>query len=136
DDATMRLVEMQLHESEERFRLAVEAVEDYAIVQLDADGRVNSWNRGAERITGYTADDVIGEHVSMFYTPGAREADLPQRMLSIAASQGRYLVEGWRMRKDGSRFWSSVVVTAMHDENRQLRGYLKITRDMTERKRL
>jgi PAS domain S-box-containing protein len=131
-----RLVESRLHESEERFRLAVEAVEDYAIVQLDADGRVSSWNRGAERITGFRDDEAIGEHMSMFYTAGAVAAGVPQQMLARAATQGRAIAEGWRVRKDGSQFWSSVVLTSLRDEKGELFGFMKITRDMTERKRL
>jgi diguanylate cyclase (GGDEF)-like protein/PAS domain S-box-containing protein len=117
----------------ESFRLMVEAVRDYAILMLDPDGRVESWNAGAERIKGYAAGEIVGEHFTRFYTPEDREAGLPERLLAAAREDGRVDDEGWRLRKDGSRFWASVVITAMRDQAGELRGYGKVTRDLTER---
>lgn len=119
---------------EEAFRLLVEAVVDYAIFLLDADGHVLTWNLGAERIKGYRADEIIGRHFSVFYTPRDRRAGRPAAILGSAALHGRHQDEGWRVRKDGSRFWADVVVTALLDANGQLAGYAKVTRDMTERR--
>jgi PAS domain S-box-containing protein len=123
-----------LSESEERFRLLVDGVIDYAIFMLDPEGRVASWNRGAERIKGYRAEEIIGQHFSRFYTAEDIEAGKPPRELIIASSEGRYEEEGWRVRKDGSWFWASVVITAMRDETGKLRGFAKVTRDLTERR--
>lgn len=135
EDASVLLKkrEADLTESEERFRQLVEGVSDYGIFGLDADGRVVSWNAGAERITGYGAEEIIGQHFSRFYPPQTRDT-FPAEELSKAALAGRTEAEGWRLRKDGSRFWSHVVVTALHDEAGRLRGFSKITRDITERK--
>lgn len=121
--------------SEERFRLMVEGVQDYAVIMLDCDGRVVSWNEGARRIFGYQADEIIGREVSCFYPGEDIRSGLLARGLSIAAEQERFESEGWRMRRDGSRFWANAVYTALHDETGQLRGYSKVTRDITERKR-
>jgi PAS domain S-box-containing protein len=118
----------------EPFRLLVESVKDYAILMLDPDGRIVSWNSGAQRIKGYCAEEAIGRHFSMFYTPDAVEQAHPDRELEIARREGRYEEEGWRVRKDGSRFWASVVITALCDEHGELRGFGKVTRDMTERR--
>ena len=124
----------QLRESERRFRLLVEGVMDYAIFMLDPGGIITNWNPGAERIKGYRAEEIIGQHFSRFYTPEDRENGLPQRALTIAAQDRRFEVEGWRVRKDGSRFWANVVIDAIHDSAGVLIGFAKITRDMTERR--
>jgi PAS domain S-box-containing protein len=124
-----------LRESEERFRLLVDGVQDYAIFMLDPEGRIVSWNSGAERTMGYAADEAIGQHVSLFYPPEDVASGWLQRELSAAAS-GRFDEEAQRVRKDGSRFWASVVTTALRDEQGGLRGYAKVTRDISERKRI
>ena len=129
-----RAADEALRRSEERFRLLVQGVTDYAIYMLDPDGMVSSWNAGAERFKGYTADEIIGEHFSRFYQPEDRAAGVPQRALATAASEGRFEAEGWRLRKDGSRFWANVVIDPIHDEGGQLIGFTKITRDLTERR--
>jgi PAS domain S-box-containing protein len=135
-DVTERLrAEEALRRSEERFRLMVSAVKDYAILMLDPQGRVISWNAGAERIKGYRAEEIIGQHFSRFYPAEAIEAGTPSKVLKAAAEQGRFEDEGWRLRKDGSRFWANVVITALRDEKGALHGFGKVTRDMTERKR-
>jgi PAS domain S-box-containing protein len=120
--------------AEERFRLLVEAVQEYAIFMLDPEGRINSWNAGAQRIKGYTAEEITGQHFSIFYPPEDISSGKPARELEIAISQGKYEEEGWRVRKDGSRFWASVVLTALRDDAGNLRGFAKVTRDMTARK--
>jgi len=119
--------------SERRYRLLVEAVVDYAIFQLAVDGRIATWNRGAERAKGYTRDEAIGRHFSIFYTEEDRAAGMPNRALATAASEGRFEAEGWRVRKDGTRFWAMVVIDAIYDENGKLSGFAKVTRDITER---
>lgn len=111
----------------------VSGVQDYAIFLLTPDGVVNSWNAGAERIKGYQADEIIGKHFSVFYPAEALERGWPEFELSVAASEGRFEDEGWRVRKDGTRFWANVVITAWKDQAGKLLGYLKITRDLTER---
>jgi PAS domain S-box-containing protein len=121
---------------EERFRILVDAVEDYAIFMLDPRGCVASWNAGAQKIKGYAEHEIIGSHFSRFYPPDDVAAGKPDRELVIAAKAGRLEDEGWRVRKDGSMFWANVVISAIYDRNRQLRGFAKVTRDMTERKRL
>lgn len=123
-------------ETEQRYRLLTEAVTDYAIFSLDRHGVVASWNTGAERIKGYKSDEIIGRHFSTFYTPEDASAGMPGRVLKQAAETGHYEGEGWRVRKDGTRFWSSVVVTALRDEAGELVGFSKITRDMSDRKKL
>ncbi|HEX4545873.1 MAG TPA: PAS domain S-box protein [Candidatus Acidoferrum sp.] len=135
-DVTERLgAEEALRQSEERFRLMVSAVKGYAILMLDPEGRVISWNAGAERIKGYRAEEIMGQHFSRFYPAEAIAAGTPSLALKVAADEGRFEDEGWRLRKDGSRFWANVVITALRDEQGQLRGFSKVTRDMTERKR-
>src|ERR671916_891720 len=124
-----------LRRSEERFRLLVDGVKDYAIFMLDPNGRVASWNEGAERINGYRAEEIIGEHFSTFYTDEDVERGHPQEELRVAEEEGRYEEEGLRVRRDGSTFWASVVITALRDEGGRLRGFSKVTRDITERKR-
>ena len=127
--------EAALRQGEERFRLFVEAVRDYAIFMLDAEGRVSSWNQGAERIRGYKANEVLGKHFSCFYLEEDIRARKPERELEMAVREGRVEDEGWRVRKDGSRFWANVVITALRDERGKLIGFAKITRDVTERMR-
>jgi PAS domain S-box-containing protein len=116
------------------FRLLIERVKDYAIFLLDIHGNVLSWNEGLLRIKGYKAEEVIGKHISMFYTPQDIRADLPGRLLQIAKTAGQVENEGWRVRKDGTRFWGDVLITALYDDDRKLRGFGKVTRDLTERK--
>ncbi len=119
------------------FRLLVEHVKDYAIFMLDPDGRVMSWNDGAERIKGYRADEIIGKHFSIFYTPDDVRRGHPLEVLRAAELEGRYAEEAWRVRKDGSRFWASLVVTAIRsDRTGEVIGFAKVTRDLTERKRV
>ncbi|HEY6958298.1 MAG TPA: ATP-binding protein [Candidatus Limnocylindria bacterium] len=122
-------------QSDELFRLLVESVKDYAIFLLDPDGYVRSWNAGAERIKGYRADEIIGQHFSVFYPERDRARDKPGHALSVASSEGRYEDYDWRVRKDGTQFWANVVITALRDEAGELVGYAKVTRDLTERKR-
>lgn len=135
DITTRKSAEEALRQSEERFRLLVSEVTDYAILMLDPQGRVASWNAGAERIKGYKSQEIIGQHFSRFYPEEDAALGKPAYALEIAGSQGRFEEEGWRVRKDGSRFWANVVITALRDDTGQLRGYAKITRDITERKR-
>ena len=123
-----------LRESEERFRILVEGVKDYAIFMLDVEGRVATWNLGAQRIKGYESEEIIGEHFSIFYTHEAAERGYPEEVLWLAAADGQYEEEGIRVRKDGSTFWANVVVTALRNEAGDLRGFAKVTRDVTARK--
>jgi PAS domain S-box-containing protein len=123
-----------LRQSEEKLRLLVSNVRDYAIIMLDPMGHIVSWNAGAERIKGYRAEEIIGQHFSKFYPAEAVERGKPAGYLRIATEQGRSEDEGWRVRKDGSLFWASVVITALHDDTGQLRGFGKVTRDITERR--
>jgi len=125
--------ERALRASEQRFRLLVEAVQDYAIFTLDQDGRVNSWNVGAERLKGYKASEILGEHFSRFYPQDDIRASKPQREIEIALRDGRVEDEGWRVRKDGSMFWANVVITALKDQDGRAIGFSKVTRDFTER---
>jgi PAS domain S-box-containing protein len=125
-------LERSLFESERAFRLLVQGVHDYAIYMLDPSGHVASWNTGAERIKGYRAEDIIGNHFSVFYSPEDRIAGLPSRTLETARSTGKYESEGWRVRKDGTRFFASVVVDALYEDGKLI-GFAKITRDITER---
>jgi len=130
-----RAHEESLRQSEERFRLLVDGVVEYALFMLDANGRVVTWNTGAQRINGYSADEIIGKHLSVFYPKDAVDSGWPEHELQVAAAEGRYQEEGWRVRKDGSRFWAHVTITALRDESGHLRGYAKLTRDLSERKR-
>lgn len=123
-----------LRQSEERFRLLVDCVKDYAIFMLDPQGYVVSWNAGAARIKGYTREEIVGRHFSAFYLPEEAAAGKPARELAIARQLGHVEDEGWRVRKDGSTFWANVVLTAVHDEQNRLRGFAKVTRDLTERR--
>ena len=124
----------ELLESERRYRRLIEAVVDYAIFQLDPAGNVTTWNPGAQRIKGYDPEEIIGQHFSRFYTPEDIQLGVPKLALAEAAKQGRFEAEGWRMRKDGSRFWASVVIDRITDEAGELVGFAKVTRDVTERK--
>ena len=130
-----RLAEEALRQSEQKLRLMIESVRDYAIYMLDADGHVASWNPGAERLKGYRAEEIIGSHFSRFYIPEDARAGKPQRELEIAAVQGRCEDEGWHVRKDGSRFWANMVLSAIRDSEGGLVGYTKVTRDMSDRRR-
>jgi PAS domain S-box-containing protein len=125
-----------LHDSEERFRLFVDAVSDYALLMLDPSGNVVSWNSGAERIKGYKAEEILGRHFSCFYLPEAIAKGHPDAELRIATEVGRYAEEGWRLRKDGSRFLAEVVITAIRNANGELAGFAKVTRDITERENI
>jgi PAS domain S-box-containing protein len=124
-----------LRDSEERFRLLVENVRDHAIFMLAPDGTIVSWNAGAERLKGYRADEAVGQHVSRFYTAEDVRAGKPRQALETAEAQGRFEEEGWRVRRDGSRFWADVIITALRDDAGNLRGFGKVARDLTERKR-
>ncbi|GAB7189612.1 EAL domain-containing protein [Kineococcus sp. NUM-3379] len=134
DDTERRRAQQELRESEERFRLFVDAVREYAMFVLDAQGRVASWNAGAERIKGYRAEEVIGRHYSLFYTPEARAAGEPQQHLAAAAAAGHEQYEGWRVRADGTRFYADVSLTALADGEGRLQGFGKVVRDVTERR--
>jgi PAS domain S-box-containing protein len=135
DITERKRAEASLRESEERFRLLVREVRDYAILMLGPEGNILSWNLGAERIAGYRSDEIVGRHVSVFYPVEDVGAGKPESGLRIAATEGRFADEGWRVRKDGSRFWASVVITALRDDRGNLKGFSKVTRDVTERKK-
>ena len=134
DMTEKRETQSALLEAERRFRFLVQGVTDYAIYMLDPNGQVTNWNAGAERIKGYHPDEIIGDHFSRFYTPEDRDAGVPARALQTARDTGRYEAEGWRVRKDGTRFWASVVIDAISDDEGKLIGFAKITRDMTEKR--
>jgi PAS domain S-box-containing protein len=131
-----RAQEENTRRSEERFRLLIEGVAEYAIFMLDPNGRVSTWNSGAERIKGYTAGEIIGQHFSIFYPEDARESGWPDHELQVAAEKGKFVDFGWRLRKDGTTFWASVTISALRDDTGQLLGYAKLTRDLTEAKRV
>src|SRR5262245_53902944 len=118
----------------EQLRLLVQGTTDYAIFMLDPQGRVATWNTGAERLKGYVAAEIIGQHFSRFYPQDAIDRGWPDYELKVAQAAGRFEDEGWRLRKDGSRFWANVIITALRDEHGHLRGFLKVTRDLTTRK--
>ncbi|MEI6150398.1 MAG: PAS domain S-box protein [bacterium] len=120
--------------SEDSFRLLVESIKDYAIVMLDPGGHVASWNAGAERFKGWRAEEIIGQHFSCFYPADAVQRGLPEQELKAAAKEGRFEDEGWRVRKDGKKFWANVIISALRDKDGTLRGFSKVTRDLTERK--
>lgn len=124
--------ELQL--SEERYHKMIEEVEDYAILLLDKDGIIQNWNKGAEKIKGYSQEEILGKHFSTFYLLGDRESGLPQKLLNEAKERGKAVHEGWRMRKDGTQFWGSIVLTALHDESENVIGFSKVTRDLTDKK--
>ncbi|OJT27416.1 hypothetical protein BO221_05440 [Archangium sp. Cb G35] len=135
DITARKQAEQALRESEERFRLLVEGVEDYAVYLLDTEGRIISWNTGAERIMGYTQRDVLGRHIALFHPPEERDTGQPEQCLQTAVTRGHCRMEGQRVRKDGSRFWAEFVVTALRDEAGVLRGFSQFTRDISRRKR-
>jgi PAS domain S-box-containing protein len=130
------LAQDQVRQSEMRFRLLVEAVKDYAIFMLDPNGRIMTWNAGAQRIKGYEAREIIGRHFSVFYSEPEVRSGKCERELEDAARDGRFEDEGWRLRKDGSKFWANVVITALRGDNGELVGFAKVTRDLSERRRL
>ncbi|MFL5347837.1 MAG: PAS domain S-box protein [Hyalangium sp.] len=127
-------VQKRVWAAEERARMIIESVRDYAIFMLDPQGIITSWNTGAERIKGYTAEEIIGQPLSRFYTPEDLQRGLPQRLLRTALEEGRVESEGWRVRKDGTRFWADVIITAIWDASGTLVGFSKVTRDLTERR--
>src|SRR5215204_1521255 len=136
NEKTMDLMKKneELKQGEERYHKMVEEVEDYAIIFLDKDGIIQNWNKGAEKIKGYTEKEIIGKSFSEFYLPSDREHGLPNRLLAKARESGKAIHEGWRLRKDGSQFWGSIVLTALHDSENNILGFSKVTRDLTERK--
>jgi PAS domain S-box-containing protein len=129
-----RRADEQLRTSEERLRVLIGSVKDYGIFMLDPDGRVATWNEGARRIKGYEAEDIIGQHFSVFYPESARSAGFPDYELEVASAEGRFEDEGWRVRKDGTQFWANVVITALRNDAGVLIGFAKVTRDLTERR--
>jgi PAS domain S-box-containing protein len=136
DNSARKHVEEKLRWTEESFRLMVESVSDYAIVMLDPEGLISSWNTGAQRIKGFQADEIVGRHFAIFYPAADVTLGKPQQDLAQAAANGRYEDEGWRMRKDGTVFWANIVFTAIRDQGGNLRGFAKLTRDLTERNKV
>ena len=132
--AEAREAEQQVLHSSAQFAILVQNIKDYAIYMLDKTGRIITWNSGAERIKGYTRDEIIGQHFSRFYTDFDRKSELPTKALRQAAADGKFEGEGWRVRKDGSQFWASVVISPIHDGSGTLMGFAKVTRDVTERR--
>ena len=126
---------MDLETSEERYHKMIEEVDDYAILLMDRSGIIQNWNRGAEKIKGYKDYEIIGKSFQLFYLPEDRESGLPQKLINEAYRTGKALQEGWRVRKDGTRFWGSIVITALHDANDNVIGFSKVTRDLTDKKR-
>lgn len=135
DITEQRRLQKTFQDIESRFRIFVESVRDYAIIRLDPEGRIVSWNAGAERIKGYVADEIIGKHFSCFYSPQDVELGVPEELLQSARLDGRVENEGWRYRKNGSRFWANVVITCVRDPENRIEGFVKVTRDLTSRKR-
>ena len=135
DLTARRHVEESVRQSEERYRLFIESVKDYAMFILDTTGHVMTWNEGAQRLKGYRPEEIVGKHFSVFYAKEDRARQHPQEELTIALREGRYEEEGWRVRKDASTFWASVTITALYDADRRHLGFAKVTRDLTERKR-
>jgi len=135
DVSEQRAADRALYESEQRFRLLVQGVKDYAIYMLDPEGNITNWNAGAEAIKGYAADEIIGRHFSLFYTPEDREAGAPARALATALREGKFSGEAQRVRKNGERFWASVLIDPIHDETGKLLGFAKVTRDISEKRR-
>ena len=136
DISERKRAEEELRLKEERFRLMVSEIKDYAIFMLDPDGKVISWNAGAERIKGYSSEEILGQHFSRFYPADDLNKDRAAAELKFAAKEGRIEDEGWRVRKDGSLFWANVVITALRDEGGRLLGFVKVTRDISESKRI
>jgi len=135
DISEKKQLELELRKNEERYRLMVEGVKDYAIFMLDANGYIQTWNDGAKRIKGYNSNEIIGKHFSIFYRAEDLENKKPERELTIAIKEGRYEEDGWRVKKNGSVFWANVVLTSLYSEQNKLIGFSKLTRDLTERKR-
>jgi PAS domain S-box-containing protein len=131
-----RAANLELEASEELFRLLVEQVVDYAIIGLDVRGRITTWNAGAASLKGWSTEEAVGQHFSLLYPGADRAAGLPEELLARAAADGRAEHRGWRVRKDGSRFWGDIVITAVHDGSGRLAGYTKVTRDLTDQQRL
>ena len=127
--------EEELKRSEERYRMLVDQVKDYGIFMLNETGHISSWNQGAQRINGYNAKEILGHHFSIFYPPEDIASKKPERELEIAIQEGKYEEEGWRLKKDGSRFWANVVITALFNSEKKLIGFAKVTRDLTERRK-
>lgn len=125
----------ELKRSEDQYHRMIAEIQDYVIILLDQEGNIQNWNKGAESIKGYTAKEAIGKNFSMFYSEGDRKSGLPQQLIQIAAEKGKANHEGWRIRKDGTKFWGNIVITAIHDDNDNIVGYSKVTRDLTERKK-
>lgn len=135
-DAKVEMLEVALRESEDRFRFLVDAVSEYAIFTLDPDGVIESWNTGADRMKGYTHGEAVGRHFSMLYTAEDRDAGLPMRLLDGARAEGTQKHTGWRVKRDGTRFWSDVVISAVLDDSDNHTGFVKVVRDLTEQHRL
>jgi PAS domain S-box-containing protein len=135
DMTERRRADEALRTSQEQFKLLIQGVTDYAIYMLDPSGKITNWNAGGQRIKGYAPDEIVGKHFSQFYTEEDREAGEPARALETAAREGRFEKEGWRVRKDGTRFWANVIVDAIHDDAGRLIGFAKVTRDMTEKRK-
>src|SRR5688500_8723626 len=135
DLSERRRSDQALRESEERMRLIIESTVDYAIFMLDPQGYVASWNPGAERIKGYRADEIIGKHFSVFYPEEVAKSGWPKEELERATADGRFEDEGWRIRKDGSRFYANVIISALRGADGKLRGFAKVTRDISQRKK-
>ena len=132
--AERREAESRLYQSDQMFRMLVQGVRDYAIYLLDPDGMVSNWNPGAEAIKGYREEEIVGRHFSRFYTEEDRQNREPEKALETATREGRFEKEGWRVRKNGERFWANVVIDSIYDDTGQLAGFAKITRDITERR--
>jgi PAS domain S-box-containing protein len=134
NENTVRGNTFSLGRSEEQYHKMVEEVEDYAILMLDSHGIIRNWNKGAEKIKGYTEKEIVGNHFRIFYTPEDQAAGLPEKLVDEAIRNGKAVHEGWRVRKDGTTFWGSIVITALHDDSGRILGFSKVTRDLTERK--
>jgi PAS domain S-box-containing protein len=132
--STIHKGEVNLKESEERYHRMIDEVQDYAILLLDIEGNIQNWNKGAEKIKGYPEKDIIGKNFRIFYQDTDRQDKLPERLINEAYTQGRASHEGWRVRNDGTTFWGSVVITALHDSDNAIVGFSKVTRDLTEKK--
>jgi PAS domain S-box-containing protein len=130
----LKKINEELKKSEERYHLMVDEVQDYAILYLNREGIIENWNKGAEKIKGYTAQEIIGKNFQVFYTEEDKKNKLPQKLLQEAATLGKATYEGWRVRKDGSLFWGNIVLTALHDEQKNVIGFSKVTRDLTDKK--
>jgi PAS domain S-box-containing protein len=133
-EAALTAANEQLRDSEERYHKMISEIEEYAIILLDENGIIQNWNRGAHKIKGYHDHEIIGRHFSIFYLPEDRTMDLPGQLLKKACNEGKAIHEGWRLRKDGSRFWGSITLTALHGANEEIIGFSKVTRDLTEKK--